>query len=136
MAELEEIKTILKEKQASLVVAYEDGTIKEYYQERVIDLISILKENKNALKNSKVADKVVGKVAASIMAEAGIKELYANTLSKIAIPVLEEANIQYSYGKIVDYIQNRDKSGMCPMENKYKNEVDTSKIYQEILRNG
>lgn len=136
MADLEKIKAILKEKQASLVVAYEDGAIIDYYQERIIDLASILKENKNALRNSKIADKVVGKVAASVMAVAGIKELYANTLSKVAIPVLEKANIQYSYGKIVDYIQNKNKSDMCPMEKKYKEEMDIIKIYQEMVGNG
>lgn len=131
---MENIKEILNKKNASLIVAYQDGTIKEYYHERIIDLVSILKENPNALKQSMVADKVVGKVAASVMAVAGVSKLHANTLSKIAIPVLEQAGITYSYGNLVDYIKNKDKTGMCPMENKYQNEMDVETIYREMVK--
>lgn len=134
MAKLEEIKEILNKKDASLVVAYRNGTVKEYYNDRIIDLVSILKEDENALKGSIIADKVIGKVAASVMAEAGVKEIYANTLSKIAIPVLENNNIQYSYETLVDYIKNKDKTGMCPMENKYQNETDIKKIYEDMVK--
>lgn len=134
MTKLEEIKEILKQKNASLVVAYQDGTIKEYYNNRIIDLVSILKENKEALKGSIVADKVIGKVATSVMVVAGVKEIYAKTLSKIAIPVLENANIQYSCGVLVDYIKNNAQTGMCPMENKYQDEMDINKIYEDMVK--
>lgn len=134
MSTIEEIKEILNKKDASLVVAYQDGTIKEYYNNRIIDLVSILKENEEALKGSIIADKVIGKVAASIMAVAGVKEIYAKTLSKIAIPVLENAKIQYSYGILVDYIKNNAKTGMCPMENRYQNEMNIKKIYEDMVK--
>lgn len=134
MEMMEKIKEIRNKKNASLVVAYQNGTIEEYYQERIIDLVSILKENPEALKQSIVADKVVGKVAASVMAVAGVSKLHANTLSKIAIPVLEQAGITYSYDSLVDYIKNKDQTGMCPMENKYQNEMDVNKIYKEMVK--
>ncbi len=134
MTTLEQIKEILNKKDASLVVAYKNGTVKEYYQDRIIDLVSILKENENALKESILADKVIGKVAASIMVVAGVKQIYANKLSKFAVPVLESANIIYSYGELVEYIKNKDKTGMCPMENKYKNEMDANKIYCDMVK--
>lgn len=133
MAEIEELKNILIQKKASLVVAYADGQIKEYYQNRIKDLISILKQNEQALQGSKVADKVVGKVAASIMAVAGIQELYADTISKLAIPVLENARIKYYCNNIVEYIKNNDKTGMCPMEEKYQTETDILKIYYDKM---
>lgn len=134
MVELEEIKNILIDKKASLVVAYADGEIKDYYQDRIKDLVSILQQNENSLKGSKIADKVVGKVAASIMAVAGIEELYADTISKLAIPVLENAKIKYSCNNVVEYIKNNDKTGMCPMEEKYKLETDISKIYYDKIK--
>ena len=59
MAKLEEIKEILHQKKASLVVAYENGEIKEYYQNRIEDIKEILQENPNALKNAIIADKVI-----------------------------------------------------------------------------
>lgn len=81
-----------------------------------------------------IADKVIGKVAASVMAVAGVKEIYAKTLSKIAIPVLKNAKIEYSYGVLVDYIKNNAQTGMCPMENKYQDEMDINKIYENMVK--
>lgn len=33
-------------------------------------------------------------------------------------------------------MQNNDKTGMCPMENKYKEEKDIQKIYEEMIKRG
>ena len=133
MTKLEEVKEILHQKNASLVVAYENGKIKEYYQDRIKDIKDILKENKNALKGAIIADKVIGKVAGSILALAGVKEIYTDVISKYAIPILEENHIKYEYKEKVEYIINQTKTGMCPMENKYKDEVNIHKIYSEII---
>ncbi len=133
MTKLEEVKEILHQKNASLVVAYENGEIKEYYQERIKDIKDILKENENALKGAVIADKVIGKVAGSILAVAGVKEIYTDVISEYALPVLEENHIQYEYKDKVEYIINQTKNGMCPMENKYKDEVNIHKIYSEMI---
>lgn len=133
MTKLEEVKEILEQKNASLVVAYANGDIKEYYQDRIKDIKAILLENSDALKGAIVADKVIGKVAASIMAVAGVQEIYAEVISQYAIPVLEKNNISYRYKEKVDYIINQTKTGMCPMEMKYKEESDIHKIYEEML---
>lgn len=53
MSKLEELKQILYSKNASLVVGYSNGEIKEYYQNRVNDIKDILHENENALNRSK-----------------------------------------------------------------------------------
>lgn len=133
MTKLEEVKEILHQKKASLVVCYANGEIKEYYQDRIKDIKSILQENPNRLKESIIADKVIGKVASSILAVAGVKEIYADVISKFAIPVLEENGIQYEYLKKVEFIKNKENTGMCPMENKYKEENDIHKVYKEML---
>lgn len=135
MDKLEELKEILHEKKASLVVCYENGEIKEYYQNRINDIKDILKKDKTSLKGAIIADKVIGKVASSILAVAGVKAIYADVMSKYAIPVLEENGIRFEYAKLVDYIENNDKTGMCPMENKYKDKKDISVIYQEMIEN-
>lgn len=135
MTNLEMVKEKLYQTNASLVVLYENGECKEYYQNRIKDIKEILQENKEALQGSIIADKVIGKVAASILTVAGVKEIYTDVMSKHAIPVLEKNNIQYEYKKIVDYVQNNAKDGMCPMENKYKEVSDINKIYQEMIEN-
>ena len=133
MNNLEIVKTRLYEKNASLVVMFESGEIKEYYSPRVRDIVSIIKENEDALNGACVADKVIGKVAATLLAIAGVKEIYANTISEFAIPVLEENNIKYEYKNRVEYIINNDKTGMCPMENKFKDEKDLKIIYNYFM---
>ena len=134
MSKLEEVKKRLYSNNASLVVYYLNGEIKEYYQNRVNDIKSILQEDESALKGAVIADKVIGKLAASLLAVAGVKEIFADVISVYAIPVLEEYNVEYEYNKKVDYIINNTKTGMCPMENKYKDEKDIKKIYNEIIK--
>lgn len=134
MTNIEIVKEKLYDSNASLVVLYQNGTCKEYYHRRIEDIVAILLENKDALKGATIADKVIGKVAGSVLAVAGIKELYADTISKFAIPVLEENGIEYKYNNKVDFIQNNDKTGMCPMENKFKDENDLKVIYNFFVK--
>ena len=47
MTEIEELKNRLFEKDASLVVKFSNGEIKDYFNKRVIDIVSILKEDDN-----------------------------------------------------------------------------------------
>ena len=54
-------------------------------------------------------------------------------MSKYAIPVLEKSNIKYEYKTLTEYVINNEKTGMCPMENKYKDEQDITKIYSEMV---
>lgn len=133
MTNLEIVKEKLYETNASLVVLYANGEWKAYYQNRIKDIKEILQQDKMALQGAVIADKVIGKVAGSILTVAGVKEIYADVMSQYAIPVLEESHIQYEYKNLVDYIQNNDKTGMCPMENKYKEEKNIYKIFNEML---
>lgn len=133
MTNLSKVKEKLYKENASLVVLYSNGEIKTYFQNRINDIKDILKENKLALKDAVIADKVIGKVAGSILAVSGVKEIYADVISKFAIPVLEENNIKYEYKNLADYVINNSKTGMCPMENKYKDEKDIYKIYDEMI---
>lgn len=133
MTKLEELKEILHEKNASLVVCYSNGEIKEYYQDRIIDIKNILQADANSLQGAVIADKVIGKVAGSILTVAGVKEIYADVISSLAIPILEANNVKYEYETKVDYIRNKDNTGMCPMEHRYQNENDIYAIYTNIL---
>lgn len=133
MTKLEIVKEKLYSKSASLIVLYSNGECKEYFQNRIKDIKEILKNDKNALKGAVIADKVIGKVAGSILTVSGVSEIYADVMSKYAVPVLEKYNIKYEYKNLTEYVQNNDKNGMCPMENKYKDEEDINKIYNEMV---
>ena len=134
MTKLDEVKDILYSKNASLVVYYSNGVIKEYYQDRVKDIKEILHENEKALKGAIIADKVIGKLAGSLLAISGVKQIYADVISEYAIPILKEYNIEFNYKTKVPFIINKDNTGMCPMENKYKDEKDIKKIFCDIIK--
>jgi hypothetical protein len=63
-----------------------------------------------------VADKIVGKAAALLFALAGIRHVYATTMSVSAVGVLQKHGIRYEYEILVDAIRNRDGTGPCPIE--------------------
>lgn len=133
MTNIEKVKEELYATNASLVVLYANGECKEYYQNRIKDIKEILQNDKQALNGAIIADKVIGKVASSILIVAGVKEIYADVISKYAIPVLEENTVKYEYRQLVEYVQNNDKTGMCPMENKYREEAGIHRIYEEMV---
>ena len=61
-------------------------------------------------------------------------EMTALTSKTKVSDILEENNIKYEYNKKVEYIQNNDKTGMCPMENKFKEETDLMTIYDFFVK--
>lgn len=63
-----------------------------------------------------VADRIVGKAAAMLFVKAGIREVYAETLSESGKSFLEAHGIAVSYHTLTKVIINRVKSGICPME--------------------
>lgn len=130
---IEIVKKRLDDTSASLVVMNKNGEIREFYNRRVIDVVSLIKSGENFLDGAIIADKVIGKVASALLVLAGVKEIYARTISEYAIEVLENNNIKYSFGNRVDYIINNDKTGMCPMENKFKDEKNLKVIYDYFI---
>lgn len=63
-----------------------------------------------------VVDKVVGKAAAFLYVLLGIKKVYAMVISKPASDVLNQYGIDLEYEVLTEKIQNRTKTGLCPME--------------------
>ena len=106
---------LLIEKNCSCVIC-KDGVIRCFYERGVIDLYSLLCDEPEFLKGAYIADKVVGKAAASLMILGKIAGLYARTVSQPAIGLLKDANMSLEYGKVVPYIINRSKTDWCPLE--------------------
>lgn len=73
-------------------------------------------ENGTDLSGGCAADKVVGKAAAMLYCLLKVKAIYAGVLSQPAKEVLDRHGVAVEYSKIVDAIENRTKTGLCPME--------------------
>lgn len=105
----------LHSEKCSLVIGKDDALFC-YYERGVADLLNILQHDSVKLKDSVVADKVVGKGAAALMVIGGIKELYTDVISRPALDLLAEHGIVTGYGKLVPNIINRAGTGICPVE--------------------
>jgi len=70
------------------------------------------------------ADKAIGKAAAFLYLLMGVAAVYAPIISTPAISVLEQAGIAVYYDLEVPAIQNRSRSGLCPMETAVR-DIDT-----------
>ena len=63
----------------------------------------------------------------------GVKEVYADIISSHALDVFEKYKVKAYYGNLVEYIINRDKTGMCPME-KAVLEADEPNMAYDVLK--
>ena len=68
------------------------------------------------LSGASAADKVVGKAAAMLYCLLGVRAVYAGVISQAALQMLQSYGIETSFGQLVPFIENRDKSSLCPME--------------------
>ena len=75
-----------------------------------------LMERIDSLRGIYVADKVIGKAAACVMIFHGVAACHGLVMSEAAAKLLGESGVPFSYGEMVPFIQNRDGTGMCPME--------------------
>ena len=81
----------------------------------VAPLLYWLDENTD-LRGFSAADRVVGRATAYLYHLLGVKEVFARVMSRPAAQVLADYGIPASWETLVDAIENRQKTGPCPME--------------------
>ena len=97
-------------------VIRQGGVIRTFTERGVNDLYRLLSEEPEFLRNAEVADKVIGKAAAAIMAIGGVKKVHTGVISESAYDLLVRSGIEISFDKKVAYIINRTQSDRCPLE--------------------
>lgn len=110
---MQQLIEILRKEKCSLVVK-NHGIVTTYSKPGVRDLEHLLDHDPEALHGAVIADKVIGKAAAAMVVVGRVKALYAEVMSKKAIPFLEEAGIAYTYGTLVDTI--KEEGDRCQLE--------------------
>ncbi len=113
---IEDLKNILLKENHTIVIYKNDASVYISNDRGVAPLMKLLKEDHSQLQESMIADKVIGKAAALLMALAKVKEVYTPTISAPALQVFNNHNIEIHYDKVVERIVNRKGDGLCPME--------------------
>lgn len=129
---LESAKEQLHKDNLSIVIVGENDVYTST-KHGVAPLLEMLDSENDVIKNSLIADKVVGKAAALLMVKGEVKEVYADIISSHALDVFEKYKVRAYYDTLVEYIVNRDKTGMCPME-KAVLEVDEPNTAYDVLK--
>lgn len=110
-----------------------NGTeIRTFTRRGVADLYDLYHENPAFMKGAAMADKVIGKGAAALMALGRIKTVYADVISTPALALLQKAGIEVRFGQQVPAIRNRGKSGWCPLESACRHTESPEEIYPVI----
>lgn len=105
----------LKTAGCSCVICNKGGMF-SFFERGVADLLGILETEPALLEGAFVADKVVGKAAAALMIAGGVKEVYAVTISKPALDLLNGNNIKTAFEVLTDHVINRSGTDWCPLE--------------------
>ena len=119
---MKEIVDILHNGLYSCVIR--NGIVRTFERRGVIDIYELIKNEPAFLRGADVADKVVGKGAATLMSLGGVKRLHTNVISESALAVLQKGKVEVEYITKVENIINREGTGICPVE-KLLNGVDS-----------
>lgn len=129
---LKNIVETLRRKHCSLVV---EARGKQYlfYKKGVRDLEDLLNRSPELLEGATIADRVTGKAAAGMIVVGKVKRLYADVLSRKALPLLDSAGIDYSCGQLVEAILVPEGDSSCQLE-KIVSPATTAEEVVEMLR--
>lgn len=112
--DLEKAMILLKAGDCTCVLCRDDN-VYIAREQGVRPLVAWLDEGRDFTGFS-AADKVVGKAAALLYCLLGVTAVYAPVMSQAARTVLQTYGIAVQTGQLVPAIENRTKTGLCPME--------------------
>lgn len=114
--DLSHLVGILHREHCSLVLQDAAGQVRTFGKPGVRDLEYLLDHEPDTLRGAVIADKVIGKAAAGMMAYGGVRAVYGDVLSRRAIPLLEANGIPYSCAALCDRIIRPVGDTRCPLE--------------------
>ena len=125
------LRNLLKE--YSIVIIRNDEVIFRSKDSGIAPLLEAIESiSMEKLRETYVADKIVGKAAALLFALFKPRYVFSVTISKPAIEVLKVNDIEFDYDNLVDHILNRDKTDLCPFEKAVLQINDPTKAYRVI----
>jgi hypothetical protein len=116
------------------LLIYNDSTLTTHDNRGVRDLLTLVATQPERLQGAIVADKIIGKAAAALMATGGVVEVHTNIICTPARELLEREGIRVYATQEVPQILNRDKSHMCPIDSQLEG-IESIEECVQILQN-
>ncbi|MGN0596537.1 MAG: DUF1893 domain-containing protein [Ruminiclostridium sp.] len=130
--DISEIKKLLLKSSYTIVVRKNGETFTSTLR-GVDPLLKLLNENPDFLKGAAVADKVIGKGTAMLLAMGKPAYVFANVISDPAIEILEKYRVPFEYYTFVPHIMNRRGTDLCPIEKALLDIDSLDEGYKTIL---
>ena len=134
MQDIEMAKEVLGSKEATLVIVKEKRVLFESDSSGIRGLLQAIEKLGKEMAGSSVADKVVGRAAALLLAHSSVSEVYASVLSREGLKVLEENHIKVEHKNLVQIIFDQTGKNICPFE-KFSSEIKSLDTAYEQLKN-
>lgn len=116
MQDLEIAKKQLYSRQLTLAIVKNNKVLFQTDSHRISGFINAIDTLGMQLNGASVADRVAGKALALLCIYAGIREVYAEVLSKKAQALFQENKVACQWEHLVDNVLDFNKTGMCPFE--------------------
>lgn len=115
------------------LIADKNGEYYTSYSRGIAPILDPMQDDQSFFKGAIVVDKVIGKATAMLLILSGVEFIYAYVLSQKAMEILEQYHVPFEYRKLVDYIENRDQTGMCPMEATVYDINDLNEAFEALI---
>ena len=134
MNQREQVKDALSGEEITFAAVSAKGEVKTSSLKGITPIMELLTAQPRFFTGACVADRVIGKAAAFLLVKGEITYLYAKVISVHGAEVLEKNNIPFEYEKMVPYIINRTKDGMCPFEASVLEEDNSEQAFLVIQK--
>ena len=122
----------IEESEYAVAVISADGKVKTASGHTIRPLVNLADEYPEYFKGGSVADRVIGKGAASIIVTMGVREAYGRLMSIPGKRMLEDAGVKASWGILTENIENMRRDGLCPLETRVADIEDVEKCAASV----
>jgi hypothetical protein len=130
MSDLEIAEKRLHERKLTLIIIKGGEILFETRSHRISGFLGAIERYGDELVGASLADRVAGKAVALLCVYAGIKEVYAEVLSKKAKEFFEKTGVCIEWKELVDNVLDLNRSGVCPFEKTAEDISDPKDAYK------
>jgi hypothetical protein len=116
MNDLDKSKNRLYGEDSSLVIVKNGEILFETGSHGISGFLYAIEQLGARLAGASIADRVAGKAIALLCVYAGIRQVYAEVMSKNAKVIFEKSGIFYEWKELVNNILDLNRNRICPFE--------------------